>query len=506
METRGVQTDAINGAHIEVQTDTTHTPTKILVARGSQTDTINGSIEDTSTKSMVFREVETGTLKEAKEDSSTNGMIVEKAESKEEQEDEVSPHTSNDNEAIYSNDDNKSNITWSKPGWESLPQDIVIKVLQSTDLQVHDRYHAALTCKAWLACLHVGSLWHTYTFQIYDDYKFIDLQKVLDYHATHLRNITMEIDQKNGEARKDACKIIEMLSTTDRRRLEYFKICFINENPIFYGGHEFMTVLRHLFGATEECVEPPAICLKHVNLELLSFAFNADMIDMLAEYNRNLVSLNVQNNSLICKLTPSCILNLVKKCRKLKHLAVHYTSMSDEVLLALAEQDRVPIESISVQARREDHITKDWTPESWQQLLHRSPKLDVILEFDETCPQDKINTILIPNIPVRELRFKNYSTIHEQVKIASIYYSGTLETVILYTTLYTQCLGQALVAMAKSCKNIKCMKVNCHLTQHIHDQILALLPEMRISGKYQLVWSEGAEHHYDWAVDDIDNL
>jgi len=320
--------------------------------------------------------------------------------------------------------------------------------------------------------------------------------KCLQRHGHHLKKVKVLVDQGIKENRHCACQILEMLSVKGERLLSTISVGFTGENPLFYAGAEFLESLRFLFGAPPKGVKPPLSQILHVDLSGLSAAYDDQVFNILAENNPQLLSLNILNKMIVCKVSPTCILNLVQKCRKLQELFVYHCSLSDDVLQALTEDGRLPIKHLAIVCRREAKYSKDISTEAWQQLVNYAPDLRVSLGFDHTCPLRKISDIMKSEIPVRELRLETFTRIDEEVNLASAYYSNTLETLVL-NTINSQELGNALINLSLTCKCLRSLYVYCVLNRAVIEEILANCPKMKESKNYILKWKQDPE---PWVV------
>ena len=294
------------------------------------------------------------------------------------------------------------------------------------------------------------------------------------------------MDQAEKENRANACSVLLMLASSGERRLTKLVIHFKGENPLFYAGKEFYESLSVLFGPVKDGIVVTHD-LKTVDLSGLSAAFDDELIDKLSDNNRKLCNLNIQNKSLVCKVTPRCLLRLVQRCRKLKSLSVFNSSMSEDVLLALTEEDREPLDHLSIKYRREEKYLKDIPSESWAALSKKVPNLRVTMRFDHTVPLLKIQGVLKNEIPVSALLFETYSMIYDELNHATCHYRKTLEKVVLNTRPSKE-LDEALVNLAKQCELLKSLYVFCKVGKEAVEQILNLRPSLQENNKFVLRW------------------
>lgn len=359
--------------------------------------------------------------------------------------------------------------------WENLPEHIVAGIFAF--LRLSDRLTASLACKYWRECFDSPVLWQTFQFKFLDSKEFT-YGKCLENHGQYLRTVEILCQQEEKINRESACILIRMLSGMKVRRLENFTVKFLGENPLFYAGHEFIDCLRDLFDKPNDDCEV-LFTLKSVDLSKLPIAYSDNLMNCLVENNPDLESLNIQNASLVCKVTSGCIKNVVNSCRKLKSLALHHTSVTEEILLSLTEDDRSALEHLSIDCRREEKFGKDIASETWEIIRTRIPKLRVTLAFDTSCPMFKVDTILKPEVPVKNLRLEVMSRVVSQVYFAAVNYSETLERLSISTTSSEE-LEQALIYLVTKCDKLRELCVwQCYISQETKQKILELRPQMK---------------------------
>ena len=366
-------------------------------------------------------------------------------------------------------------------GWSCLPDHIVLFILKH--LPLGDQYNAASVCETWNRCFTSPLMWRKFKFQFIkaSDARFM---KCVDKYGQHLKVVNIEVDQGDTVNRESACYVINKLSQLKRRKLTDLQIKFVGENPLFYAGVEFITALKELFGPIKNgCILENQ--LTSVNLNGLPVSFDDTLLNELSENHRFVETLHIQNLSLICKVTPVCLLRFVQRCRRVRELSVFKCSLSEDVVLALIEADRKPLQKLSIFCRREEKYNSDISTEIWKVVAEKLPDLRVTLRFDHTCPLSKVAVVMDPHIRVDTLRLETFTYIYDEVNLAASYYRDTLEKVILQTRNSAE-LNKALINLAQSCLKLKSLHVFCVLEKETIEKILALHPDMRESGTYTL--------------------
>lgn len=369
--------------------------------------------------------------------------------------------------------------------WSSLPHHILVTIFSY--LTRREQAQAALTCKLWSEIFLSPYLWTSFEFNFSSQPNQDQLVKCVDNNGRHMKKVQISLDQQDERNRENACAVITKLATLSERKLQKLKIGFTSENPYFYAGGEFVSALKELFGP------PPKECevLQHlidIDLSRLKVSYDDDLINTLSANNPRLERLNIQNQVLVCKVSPICILRLVQKCRKLRELQVYNCSLSEDILLALTENDRRPLEHLGIICRREEKYTKDLDGGIWKALTTKLPKLRVTLSFDHTCPLHKVSEVMKPEVPVGELRLETYTYIYDEVRVATSYYHKTLEKVVINTptSRHSPAFNEALVELAVRCEKLRALHVFCVLEKETVEKILTLHPLMAERESYTL--------------------
>lgn len=324
--------------------------------------------------------------------------------------------------------------------------------------------------------------------------------KCIEKHGQSLQSVYIELDQSVPENRQNACRVIRGLANLSIRRLKKLRVKFTGENPYFYAGKEFVEALGDLFKSPEPDTKVVKT-LESVDLSGLTVAYDDSLFRLLYENHPNLQQLNIQNRQLVCKVSPTCILQLVQMCRKLTELAVFKCSLSEDVLKAFSEKDRTPLRLLSIKCRREEKYSKDISSEVWQSLATALPDLRVTLIFDHNCPLHLISEIMKPEIPVSVLRLETYTYIYDEVRHATNCYCDTLEKVVLQTPLSRNSpeLNAALLEMAAKCTKLTALHVFCVLEKETVEKILQLRPCLEESKAYTLKYSSDP---HPWSPND----
>ena len=386
----------------------------------------------------------------------------------------------------------KSEAMIEQKGWANLPSHILVKIF--TYLSKSDQFKAAQSCKAWSEIFSSPYLWTSFEFYFYDKPNQERVIKCLDNYGKYMKRILLQLDQSKEPNREDGCEVLKKLAELEQRRLQKLIISFTGENPFFYAGKEFLEVMLLFFGP------PPENCkvinrLIDIDLGDSTVSYDDEFLNVLSANNPHIEKLNIQNQVLVCRVSPIGVLRLVGRCRKLKVLRLHNCSLSEDILLALTEDERSPLETLAIMCRREEKYIKDVGGDIWKVLTNKLPNLRVTLLFDHTCPLHKVSEVMKPEVPIRELRLETFTYIYDEINMAASYYKRTLEKVVINTPMSRNSpeFNLALVALATKCTKLNSLHVFCVVDKDTVDKIFALHPDMYERKSYTLKY-EDAPH------------
>jgi len=276
-------------------------------------------------------------------------------------------------------------------GWASLPHDILVVVLNQ--LVPCDRFSASLVCHKWNQCFHLSYVWSRFTFRFVIPERAKCLQAI-DGVGRFMQDVRIIVDQHESENRLNACNALVGLARLPERRIRLLKINFVGENPMLYGGQEFLDALNEFFQPSGETISVGS-SLRTVDLSGLNISVSGSLLKALWSNHPQLTNLNIQSKALVCKVSPDDMLLLVINCKQLRNLSMFYCSLSDEVLTALSKADRQPLKHLSLLCRWQDKFTKDVSSASWSKLVQASPQLHATLAFDHSCLMLTVNNVSI---------------------------------------------------------------------------------------------------------------
>eukprot|EP00112_Aurelia_sp_Birch-Aquarium-sp1_P021144 Seg5619.2 transcript_id=Seg5619.2/GoldUCD/mRNA.D3Y31 product="F-box/LRR-repeat protein 8" protein_id=Seg5619.2/GoldUCD/D3Y31 len=363
--------------------------------------------------------------------------------------------------------------------WVTLVPEILSEIFSY--LTMEERYNVHNVCKYWRQTLSSPSLWQNV------DVKFMPLcdennelqHKSFMYSVVTLlcnncdsvRNLTLAVSQQHCECNSMAFKILQRISLSETRKLQYLKLIFTDENPLFFSGKEYLNGLLELF----KC--PKSSCSIHahfhgIDLSKFPVCLDDQFVHNLIEFQgSSLVEVNIQNHSLVCNISTDCMHKLATVCRNVQHLAIHMSSFDGETLQIFSESGRKPLQFLSLFCQREDKYSGDIEVIDWEVICKASPELRVKFYFDHTCPIFRVREILKPMIPISVLKLRLLATVTELVYFIANSYNQTLEIFDVTTTSSVE-LDAAILHLSLNCGKLKELHVWCRLSKYAVEHIL----------------------------------
>lgn len=358
-----------------------------------------------------------------------------------------------------------------KGGYGNLPEHVIIIIYSWLDIS--DRFSASLTCKRWAEAFHHPALWRHFSF-VFRSKAHTRQLKCLDRHCIHLKSARIYVDPQIPVNVENVCKVVTSLARSKERRLERIGVLFTAENPMFFQGNDILSSLAELFGPPDPNLSVMSQLIE-VDLSGLNVAFTDIILNLLSSNHPNLEILNIQNTSLICKISPPGLLNFVQKCRKLKKLLCFHLSTSNEMMVAFTEKDRVPIRYLSFLCQRYDKFHPPISGDVWNKVVKALPNLRVALLFDHTIERDAIGDILHHQIPVVELSLRTMCELEKEMALVDSYYSDTIEKLII-TTKGSDELQNLLLSFVEKASKLRVLHCYCGLKEETIQKILNMKP------------------------------
>ena len=343
-------------------------------------------------------------------------------------------------------------------------------------LTMEEQYNVHNVCKYWRQALRSPKLWQKVDAKLMpfcdeNNEQQSSIATFLCKHCDCIRNFTLAVSQRHLDCNGMALEILQSISLSETRKLQYLKLIFTDENPLFFSGKEYLDVLLELF----QC--PKSSCSMHahlfgVDLSKFPICFDDRLIHNLIEFHGpSLVEVNLQNHSLVYNISTDCMHKLAAKCRNLQSLAVHMSSFDGETLQIFSESGRKPLQFLSLFCQREDKYSGDIEVIDWEVICNASAELRVKFYFDHTCPIFRVREILKPMIPISVLKLRLLATVIELIYFIANSYNQTLEVFDVTTTSSVE-LDAAILYLSLNCCKLKELHVWCRLSKYAVEHIL----------------------------------
>ena len=348
--------------------------------------------------------------------------------------------------------------------WELLPEEICVNIL--TRLDHVDRYHAASTSKRWFRSLFASNLWRHVVVQFKDD-RDTALIQLARHYGKHFQYLHIRCFQRTKENRENACKFLEAITLNHKViSVHTFKIEFCEDNPLFYLGNSFLSVLKTFFS------QPTFPALKSIDLSKFPVAFDDELLKAItANHAISIEELNIQNKILAGRITPGCVGNFVSKAERLHSLNISYSCFGKEALKEISES--TSLKFLSLTFKRADKFFRYLNGDDWNRIRTLTPDLRIELHFDPTYPLQSTFRVMLPEVPVFSLKLYLQTTVNEHINLASMIYKKTLR-VLEVTSQPNAELDDAVLRIVKECKSLESIHVKCGMSPSTVKEILKL--------------------------------
>lgn len=290
-----------------------------------------------------------------------------------------------------------------------------------------------------------------------------------------IRQLKIVFDQSKEANRQNVTQLLECLAKKSSK-LQSLTVTCCGENPLFYSGLEILDSIMEL------CRKESRLDLHHIDLRGLPFTLDEGFMRLVATGSPNLRSLYINNRTLVCKVTPDTLIEVLQKCPKLSSLGAFGSILSEEVFQELMKPERPPFSHLDILCKRLDKYTFPISDKTWGAICHRHPSLSVDLEFDHTVLAWKIPRILKPNIPIATLQFNTYTELSRQVVFVSNHYMRTIRKLVIQTTSSTN-LDSSLIDLARKCSQLEEIHCYCVVSLDVINAFLLHCPRLK---KYTL--------------------
>jgi len=232
------------------------------------------------------------------------------------------------------------------------------------------------------------------------------IQQYLKRFRKDVKHLYIDIEQHDASCRYVLCQILTLFGPeqcSQGRQIHSFRLRFISHNPLLMQSQNLIQALRTFFqyDASKNRRESLISC----DLSGLMISLDDDTVLTLTKNNPYLRHLNLQDQSLVCILTPFCILQIIDMLKELEDLSVDMISLSDEFILLLLGNDsdeqhqqqmirKCSLKHLGVRIRREEKFSDEIDTKLWQKLREKYPHLRMTLNFGITTPLNRIRAYM----------------------------------------------------------------------------------------------------------------
>lgn len=346
--------------------------------------------------------------------------------------------------------------------WSTIPPHILVSVFSY--LHPNDRVNPSVVCRDWSECFRQPQVWRRFTFN-FDTTKDKDGKALVcvDKYSQELRQVEIMINQTQAESRDRAMYVLDKLIDLKRWKLQEFRFGFTAANPLCFKGKIILDKLKLLLNSITD--KESVLSLEVIDLSKLDIVLDDTMLNILSEKHSSLQMVHIQNSCLIDNITPIGVLKLVSHCTHLQELFLFYHCLTDNVVIALSQKNRSPLQTLSLMCNRSDKYLEIVSSAAWKALRESSPDIKLIIRFDSTMPRHRIIPILCSDIPATTIDIHLYAWVHEEIEHIANECHSTLTYLSCHTSVDPN--SQANVEMIPALLLLvsKCTKLNelhCH--------------------------------------------
>lgn len=357
--------------------------------------------------------------------------------------------------------------------WQLLPEEICIHIL--TKLDYVDRFNAASICNRWFKSLSAKNLWRDVTVQFKEnrDARLVLLAK---HYGQYFQNLHIKCYQRTKKNQENACNFLDMLLHQNRSlTITNFKIEFCEENPLFYSGNSFLTVLKRFFSYPfyNKNNKNDNNAIKTIDLSQFPVAFDDDLLDTITQNHAcSIETLDIQNKILAARISAEAVANFVSKATQLNSLRIPYSCFGGIDALKKVPES-TSLKFLSLTFKRADKFFRYLNGDDWNRIRNAIPDLRIELHFDPTYPLQSTFRIMLPEVPVSSLKLYIQATVNEHINLASMMYKETL-CMLEVTSQPNAELDDAVLRVVKECERLESIHVKCGMSKSTVNEILKL--------------------------------
>ncbi|XP_069077102.1 unconventional myosin-XV-like isoform X2 [Pleurodeles waltl] len=323
--------------------------------------------------------------------------------------------------------------------WACLPEAVLIHIYSL--LHLPDKYCMSLSCKAWSRVFRSPAMWQNVLVRV-EGGSIRPWIMMLSHYGNFIESVRILL---NGENSKKIVSIIEHLAHLRRSKLQ--SLALVGEDPgsYFNALQESLQILFDVGPAT-------SVGFTEVDFRQLSGRLEDRALISLAMNNPSLEKLQIANKQPSIQLQPRSLRKILDSCRRLSHLSVWSSSLSEDAVQGFLQEHRAPLQLLEIHYG--GSTTGFISNHLWKKLKEKFPNLMVRLCFTKDMDVDSILDILQPDTSVVSLDICSRSGLDLVFSYVAQHYHRTIKSLIV-RGLETPEMARAVLVLQKSCRQLQ---------------------------------------------------
>uniref|UniRef100_A0A096M4W3 F-box domain-containing protein n=1 Tax=Poecilia formosa TaxID=48698 RepID=A0A096M4W3_POEFO len=385
--------------------------------------------------------------------------------------------------------------------WEMLPDVCLLHIFKY--LSDGDRSRASLVCHHWHKIMRLPCLWRCRSFHLsgrlskYKQSEHLSTVSYADNLGVFLESLEVTVCPPRSVvlAQRLHNTICGLLNTLVRVRapLKSLSIVRLELDRSSWGqGLRNTLVNKLIYFLLEGPSRLKNICLIRIRTETQQ---GLELLSAIVQNQRNLSpfcslsSLDLRGffSATVPNQLNRSIPQTLQKLQGLTHLALSYSWLSDELLLALSESIRARRESFSLYCTQNEPHQQVVYGYSWATLVSSSPDLKVRLTLEQIVDTHELVRILLPEIPLVEYNMTAFYSIDENCSAKPLlqtilpWYRHSLQNLTLDLSNCSESLDDELLELVNVCECLVDLRVWAFLEISTVSRLLHIRMTKRMS-------------------------
>ncbi|XP_078542666.1 uncharacterized protein LOC144828415 [Lissotriton helveticus] len=341
-----------------------------------------------------------------------------------------------------------------KANWACLPEAVLIHIYFL--LPLPDKQSMSLSCKAWSQVFRSPAMWRKVLVRV-EGGSTRPWIMMLSHYGHFVESVRILLSGENG---MQVASIIEHLAHLRRSKLR--SLALVGEDD----PGSYLEALQESLQMLFEVSPATAVGFTEVDFGQLSGRLEDKALISLAMNNPSLEKLQIANKQPSIHLQPRSLRKILNSCRRLSHLSMWSSSLSEEVVRAFLQERRAPLQLLEIHYG--GPTTEFISNHLWNKLQEKFPNVVVRLCFTVDMDGNSILDILQPDAPVVSLDICSGSGLDLVFSHVAQYYHRTIKSIII-RGLETPETARAALILQKSCGQLR--QITYHTTTRDVSQI-----------------------------------